>query len=223
LDSTQIQDMSTAGQTAVQLGNVTFATKLLLRRTSNFAWSAGMSSIIPTAEDAEIFTNSGDLIVQNEAFDMIPFMSFHFIPNQCSWVTLTTQLDFNVKSNEIISDPGTSFETSNRFNDQNLFGLDLSMGRWFWTNPNVCSRVRAAALIYELHYTSTITDADDIDTGTFQITNPFNRQDTLNSTIGLRFQLGKRSIATIAGVFPMRGGEDRPFENEFNFNLSRFY
>jgi len=227
LDNTQVLDFRSPGQTATELGNLTFATKLLLLRRQNFAFTCGTASIIPTADHAEIQTQRGavtTLLIKNRAVDVIPFASCYYQPSQNSWVTFTTQLDFNLTGNLAVSEPDTPREESGRFNDQNLFSVNISAGRWFWNDPGCRNKlVRGLAGIFELHYTTTITEADVVILPAADLFNPFNRTDTLNSTIGLRLQLGERAFATIAGVFPFRRGEDRPFENEFNFNLSRLY
>jgi hypothetical protein len=225
VSSQQVQDFSTdSAATGTEFGNITLATKYLLLRERNHAVSAGVASILPTASDARMELESGTLDVHNDAFDIIPFLAYHLKPTQNTWATLTTQLDFNVRGNECFSNQGTDAEESGRFNDQNLYSIDLSTGRWFWNDPSPSNRcLRGVAGIFELHYTTSINNTDEVDLGTASISNPFNRIDILNSTVGFRFLLGQKTFATLGAVIPLRTGDDRPFESEFNFNLSRLY
>ena len=226
LDSTQTETGSQNFGSGTEFGNLSLATKLLLLQTQRSAVSAGVATILPTAGDAEIQDTGGftALAIENEAVDIIPFLAFHRRPSQNSWMTLTTQLDFNLTGNTFIADPETQFESRGVFNDQNLFSVDFSTGRWIYNDVERGDRfLRGVAAIFELHYTTTINDSDEIDFGNLVVSNPFNRTDTLNSTLGLRMQLRERTFATIAGVFPLRRGEDLPFENELNFNLSRLF
>lgn len=218
-----------------EFGNLTLVTKFLLTERCNRSWSAGMALTVPTADDATITTtgtpnpSGGPLVrIENEAYSLHPFMAWNVRPTNDTWITYSTQLDFNLEGNGFISLPGSGAETADKYNDQNLLSFDVSMGRWFYRDRCCSGRwIQGIAGIWELHYTTTINDTDVVQAGfagngdTFS--NPFNRIDLLNTTAGLRFQLGSQTFVTLSGVAPLREFENRPFDAEFNLNVTRTY
>ena len=90
------------------------------------------------------------------------------------------------------------------------------------------------AAVTELHYTSTIQNSDQImftvpppqiglppTSGAFQ--NLANRQDFLNLTAGLQFQIGNLSNLRVACVVPLRNAPDRQFDSEIQVSFNRFF
>jgi hypothetical protein len=76
----------------------------------------------------------------------------------------------------------------------------------------------------ELHYTTTIHDADVIDFGSGILGNSFNRVDFLNLTSGFHFQLGPLSNFRVGCAVPLHSsGENRQFDAEIQAQLNRYF
>ena len=75
------------------------------------------------------------------------------------------------------------------------------------------------ASMIELHYTTTLQDADQIgsvvDTTLLEFSNGRNRSDVLNLTAGFHFEFARDTAFRVAGVFPLREDPDRDFDAEF--------
>jgi hypothetical protein len=127
------------------------------------------------------------------------------------------QWDFAAGGNSV-----TTLIGSGEFQDQNLLYLDAQVGCWLYDNP--CARwVCAVAPVVELHYTSTMNDADVV---LDYVGHRFNRMDFLNITGGLHIQMRRNTMVTIAGVAPLRHGEEgeeSPFDSEIVFQLNRWF
>ena len=218
-----------------EFGNITFVTKFLLTQRARTSWSTGVALTVPTADDASItspvFANpaGGPLVrIENEAYTLSPFMAWQVKPDADTWITYSTQMDFNLEGNSFISLPGSAQESAAKYNPQNLLSFDVSMGRWFYRDRSCSGRwLQGIAGIWELHYTTTVNDTDVVDAGFISnfdtFSNPFNRVDQLNTTAGLRIQTGNNTFITVSGVAPLREFEHRSFDAEFNMNVTRTY
>ncbi|MCA9071151.1 MAG: hypothetical protein KDA84_19620 [Planctomycetaceae bacterium] len=93
------------------------------------------------------------------------------------------------------------------------------------------------AAIAELHYTTTLEDADIINfqpepalfnsgqddfEGPTRIGNLSNRVDILNLTLGSTLQLGSSTTLGVAYVAPLRNELDRTFDGELNVQLNLY-
>jgi hypothetical protein len=116
-----------------------------------------------------------------------------------------------------------------KLNDQTLMYLDFSLGYWLYRNPRG-RFLNALAPIFELHYTTTLEDADVVtiseSTGMVPIHYHFvnweNRIDPFNFTVGLHALCGQTTLG-FAGVFPFRGGENQLFDAELQIYLNRYF
>jgi len=80
-------------------------------------------------------------------------------------------------------------------------------------------------LLTELHYTTTLEDADSVSgLGTrtaFTFGNSANRVDLLDLTVGVHAEIAERTTCRVAGVVPLRRGDDRSFDSEVQVQLER--
>ncbi len=239
LDSDQLQPLAGEGRRLgnSEFGNITFISKALLYRDARTAWAIGTASTLPTADDAFAeATNGTTVLVENEAFRLQPYMAFNFQPRPCGWMTFYSGAEFALNGNTVNVNDG---QIISEFNDQHLFMIDLSFGRWLYKACEPCNRLQGVAGIIEFHYTTTLNDTDVVQAGTIPNTgfngrgggfdqgdtlaNPFNRLDVLNMTSGLRFNFNNRTMVTLAGVVPLRALEERVFDAEFSLQLSRLF
>ncbi len=138
---------------------------------------------------------------------------------------------------------------SGKLEDQALLHLNLGGGYWLYKNP-YNPVVNGIAAIGEIHYTTTLEDADRVtvpakqlrangplqdrngieispaDPPEFQpiIGNNANRLDILNGTVGTSILLGNRASLSAAYVFPLRtDGPDKVFDGEANIQFNYYF
>jgi hypothetical protein len=84
----------------------------------------------------------------------------------------------------------------------------------------------------ELHYTSTMQDADmlavfstpsALDPSLAILRNPANRFDILNLTTGLHFNVTQLSDLRVGVVVPLRPGGNRQFDSEIQVSFNRYF
>ena len=92
--------------------------------------------------------------------------------------------------------------------------LDVSGGHWLYRSCCQHNIVQGIAGILELHYTSSMQDADVVSGNGLTITDRSNRTDVLNLTVGLHAELGESLTLTTGMTFPLRNKTDRQFDNE---------
>jgi len=154
-------------------------------------------------------------------------------------------------------DAGNPFSANNTYNvfardpqtqrirEQTLLSIDMSIGRWIYEARSRCQRLQRLALISELHYTTTLNDADiaqfqSVDANgnavieynqaftTSSLEDPFtvgnlsNRLDVLNANFGIYSQWGQNlTVATGVGV-PLRDDDDKLFDWELQLQLNYY-
>lgn len=136
-----------------------------------------------------------------------------------------------------------------RANDQFLLHTDIGVGYWLYKNP-CASWLTGLAPTAELHYTTTLNDADlvafpDDDFGRDRglvvpgnpagtvalgvpptqstVGNTRNRMDILNLTVGATATIGDRLTIANGFGFPLRGGDNRTFDWEYQFQLNYYF
>ncbi len=216
-----------------EFGNVAMAVKAVLLRHRTGTLAAGLGIVFPTGSDSEVFFDNGggDLTslarLENEAVHFQPFLGYLWTPNKRLFAQFVSQVDFDANGNRSVIR-----EVEGRLQDQTLLFLDTNIGYWVYQNPRA-GFLKGVAPVIELHYSSTLQSPDvapaGADGGTPEeyeiatITNPALRQDILNLTGGIHFQLLESTRLTVAGGVPLRTGTDRQFDAEFAAQLTHYY
>ena len=108
--------------------------------------------------------------------------------------------------------------------DQNLGFLDIAAGYWLYRDPDA-PRLTGIAAITELHYSTTLQNADRIngvvDQAALVLNGSGNRFDVLNGTVGVQFLMFDASSLRVAGVFPLGGENRRLFDSEVQVQFNR--
>jgi len=182
--------------------------------------------------------------------------------NQVRYRELYTDVYQSGSGNEFITNPNIgAFRDSNTgelynqylsdeqrqdIREQTLLSIDLSFGRVIYQAKSGYSRLQRLALLSELHYTSTLNDADiatfrsvdpngqpiqiygdDFSAGPspdapFEVGNVANRLDILNANFGTVAQWGKNLTTAVGVGVPLRSGDDRLFDWEFQFQVNYY-
>jgi hypothetical protein len=206
-------------------GDVSLFYKRLLYRDETTAMTAGLGLGLPTAPDVNGRIYDDSFTINTDAIHLMPFIGFLTAPNDDWFFQSYLQFDFATTGNRIESD--SPFLPEGKLTEQNLFIVDFSAGRWLYREESDAG-LRGVAAVFELHYTTTLQDADMVVNsgnflGTPRFGNKGNRLDVLNATAGLHFQLTELSNLRIAGVAPLRGAFDQQFDAEIQVSFNRMF
>jgi hypothetical protein len=219
LDSDQYADAAIEG---TEFGNMALAAKGLLYVDDCQAFSAGVAVTLPTADDSQIAyfdfgTSSYQPFfrVENESVFLQPFVGYFVTLSECAFFQAFGQVDFDTNGSTVTDRDGLT----GRLQDQTLAYLDGSFGYWLCRRPEA-HLVRGIAGLVELHYSSTLNDADVVS----GVTNRDNRLDVLNLTSGLHFQLGTAGTLRVGAVAPLNDDAgDRMFDTEIFAQFNRYF
>jgi len=222
------------GMTGGNIGNLTVVLKSLLYMDNSTAVGAGMAIETPTGSSTFTRIVTSRLQFQNDSTHLLPYIGFVWSPGDPRWgwgsglfLTGFAQMDINTTSNTVSSlgQNNTPIATLGKLTDQNLGFLDLAAGYWLYRNPDA-PRLTGLAVVTELHYTTSLQDADRIN-GSIQGMGPFTlnstdkRFDVLNGTIGVQALLSDASSLRVAGVFPLGNENRRLFDSEVQVQFNR--
>lgn len=206
----------------VAFGNLTIAPKLLLWSSENTAFAVGMGISLPTADDIEVFSSSGQLLnIDNGAVHLVPYLGYLYAPRKSNYfVHSFLTLDVDTSGNDVSGNvSGTGLEHIGVIEDQTLLSCSVSLGKYVYRNPTRVGPIRSLAWTGELHYTTTLDGADVIQAGAFQVGSTSADLSLLNGTIGTHAQL-RRSTLTVGYTVPMNS-DKRLFDGEFRLFVNR--
>jgi len=215
-------NMEDLGFTGGEVGNLGIGVKHLLLTREHCMVGVGLGIEVPTGNGLEGAAAGRDFKVYNDAVYLAPWIGFMKTHGDARWFC-TGFLQMNLAANgNRVSYDGNSL---GRINEQNLLYFDLAMGYWLCSRPDAL-RLRGMALVAEYHYTTTVQDADIVNTGDSQtmigIGNPYNRTDVSNATIGLHTIVGKSTLG-LGVVLPLQNDANRMFDAEIQFFFNRFW
>lgn len=203
------------------VGNLTLIYKHLLAETEDTAVAAGLGLGLPTGDELEGRSGNTEFTLRNQATYLLPYLGLMHTIGENAFVTAFTQIEIAASGDDFdVAGRGTI----GRLNAPTFGRFDLGGGYWLIRDPGL-KYVSGVALIAEVHYLTTLSDADEIiDNG---VTNDFalagsdNRVDYLNVTTGVHWQITPLSNLRVSGVFPMRRDPDRQFDSELQVSFNR--
>ena len=191
-------------------------------RGSTFAAALGLAVVVPTGNDSSVtFRNSNARIdFENEAVHLLPYLALQSSPDDNWFFHAFCQVDVAANENEV-SLVRNGFTDSDSFADQALLYLDGSAGSW-WYQSSDDSGLTGLASVLELHYTTTLNDADTADLNGAFIGNFENRYDVLNLTAGVHSEWSGNTAIRVAVVVPL-DRDERFFDSETQVSVIRRY
>ncbi|MDX1969259.1 MAG: hypothetical protein SFV23_18930 [Planctomycetaceae bacterium] len=183
-------------------------------------------------------------LIQNSTVNLSPFLAYLWEPRRRVFTQGFVQLDVPLNtSGSVVSgtigpagpDQIIIPPDAGALHQQTLMRINIGAGYWIWQRPER-SFLQAVAGILELHYTTTLNDADvnpftipvlalpgplpDLN-ASVNVGNLANRVDVLNMTVGTHWQLWPRTSLGVGAVVPLRQSEgDKPFDFELNVLLN---
>ncbi len=213
------------------------------------------------------------LDIGNDTVNLAPFVTALWTPSDKFFLQGFSQLDVPVGTSGIryhvektgIFGPGAGpnsltqaiaagqsalppFNQSASITDQTLLHVDLGMGYWFRRDP--CDLITAIAPTLELHYTTTLCNAQIVQLkgdGSSLINNPAisniatrlsspevpepgpqvgnlaNRLDLLDLTVGWTMLIGDRITVANGFAFPLRNADNRTFDWEYQLQINYYF
>jgi hypothetical protein len=260
----------TLGHRDTEFGNMAVILKGLACRTETLALSGGLAIGIPTASDTRVrvtdFLGDGsdndvelqrlrEFHVANDTWALSPFVAFlatptcRFftqgflqvdVPLNKSRVTYSERALINTEPAELMLNP---LFVSDHIGEQTLLQADLGAGWWLIKN-RTSSWITGMAPTLELHYTTTLDNADILElpaaqkSPTLQVVGPGgqlipepnstvgnlrNRLDILNLTVGNTFLIANRATMATGFAFPLRDSDNRTFSWEFLLQVNYYF
>jgi hypothetical protein len=225
--------LDAVGLNAGNIGNMTVVLKSLLYIDYATAVGAGMAIETPTGTDTFARIDTTTLRFKNQTTHLLPYIGFVWSPGDPRWgwgsglfLSGFAQIDINTAGNPVdtLSPNRVPINSLGKLTDQNLGFLDIAAGYWLFRDPDA-PRLTGVAVVSELHYTTTLQNADQIrgnvDGGVLSLNDNNKRFDVLNGTIGLQFLLFDASSLRVAGVFPLGNESRRLFDSEVQVQFNR--
>jgi len=200
--------------TDTEFGDLTMIFKNLLLDREEFLVSAGFGLTVPTGDDARVFTPSGQQIIdlKHSSTHLLPFLAMlHTYDSGWYWQSFL-QLDIDLNGNLISADmTGTNLTSVGVLQDQTLMFVDLGVGYWLRSPDQGTPAVAATA---ELHWVSTLQNADTVNAAGLDITSISNRYDVINLSLGASVLVNESFTIRPAMVIPLADGDGQQFDYE---------
>lgn len=203
-------------------GNLSILLKAVLGGDETTVWSAGLGIETPTGSDAEVFLISTRYRVHNEAVHLHPFLAVLATPDERVTFNAFAQLDFATEGNRVtFRDSSGAAGSLGDLTPQTLLHLDASLAYWVYRSE--CSSVlTGVAPMVEIHYVTALEDSDRVagtlvfpqNAANVQLRNRAGRFDAVHLTAGVHLEIARDAALRVAGVFPLRGRENRFFDSE---------
>lgn len=174
--------------------------------------------------------------LSNDTVNCTPFLASVFRPSSSTYCLTFLQLDVPLNPSRIDASgdtfvnnqPVSTFNLQGRIDQQVLIRANLAAGKWLWQNDR--NRiVNSFGFQGELHYTSSLNDADVAGSPAPNLTNGTelvrygnfaNRIDLLDTLVGVQTIIRQTAI-TNGFVVPLRSGPDRQYDFEYSLSMNR--
>ncbi|MDB4534332.1 hypothetical protein N9242_05610 [Vicingaceae bacterium] len=207
-------------------GNLALIGKRVLFQNNCRIVSAGLGVSVPTGDDASFIAGDELFTVKNRATHIAPFLATLWEPNEKWFFHGFLTVDVAASSNPVEYRqlmPAGNAGLFGEFTNQSLLNVDLAAGYW-WFRDRECCTVTALSSIIEVHYVTTISEADMVygntATNYVQFTNPLRSFDSFNATAGFDMELLNRLNLRSAVVVPFGDNDNRFFDAEFQSSIN---
>ncbi|MBW3543268.1 MAG: hypothetical protein KY476_23685 [Planctomycetes bacterium] len=215
-------------------GNLNAFLKWMLYRSDATIFTVGVGLDAPTGSDSSGRLFNTRYRIQNEAFHVQPFVAILSTPDPWYFYHGFISGDFATSANPIdVDSPLAGGGTLGKLDNQDLLHVDLGGGVWLSRNPDARG-ITGVAGIVEVHYTTTLEDAEAIggnlamaapgmaETLALNFGSAAGRRDILNMTAGFHVQIRENIAVRVAAVAPLRLADDALFDVEVQTSVNVF-
>lgn len=210
----------------IELGNAFAALKYLFLSGQELNASVGVSMAFPTAADAKLESFfGGDLVkVKNRSILVSPYVAALYTPGDRFFAQGWIQGSFDLTGNPVSTNfDGRGLVETGKLRDQARMSFDAQIGYWIMRETRG-DGLRGLAPFFELHWNTTLTDADQVASQPGTIIGISNaRFDDVNATVGVTALIGTNTLVQAGLVVPLREGEDRFFDYQFGIRANWFF
>lgn len=209
-----------------EVGDVQLTLKGLLYAGDVLNVAAGLGISIPTGPDTRVSVAGGPelLRIKNESVILTPYLAYLVTPDDRLFFQNWFQIGFDANSNPVELNPTfAGIRNAGRLSDQTILQIDAQAGYWIYKSGDSSRWLTALAPFIELHYNTSLDDADSIQSSAFSLTSVNNRFDELNLTTGVVAQLGDNCTLALGAVFPLKPESDRSFDYQLGIRANIFF
>ena len=194
-------------------GDLIVTFKALLYSGESQAVALGLAVNTPTGSDLTVNVNNiQNFTLKNNATHLIPFVAYQATPNDDFFFNGFLQFDTPTNGNTALVN---GVDSGRSVTDQTLMYADVSFGYWLFRDDEA-ELLQGLAGVLELHYTTTLTRADNVDLSIVHFGANSGRFDVINLTVGLQANVARSTSIRAAFVTPLRDGRNRFFDSEFS-------
>ena len=202
------------------VGDLIVTLKGMVYSDESQAVALGLAVAAPTGSDLNVnvpqsVAGPANFTFYNNATHLIPFIAYQAAPTEEFFFNGFLQFDTPTNANTVqVRSPGGAVDNLSVTN-QTLMFVDTSFGSWWYRDPEA-EFLSGLASVFELHYTTAVTNAEIVADKARIVTFGANAGhfDVLNLTLGLQANIA-RSMSIRAGyVTPLRSSPHRFFDNE---------
>ena len=197
-------------------GDLIVTFKALLYSDESQGVSLGLAVNTPTGSDLTVHNRDdfGDstFTLKNDATHLIPFIAYQAAPNDDFFFNGFLQVDTPTNANTV----NARFLGNRRVakvTDQTLMYVDASFGYWLFRDDEAAFLTGIAGLL-ELHYTTALNRADNVDLNFVHFGEGSGRFNVFNLTTGVQANIGRSTSIRAAFVAPLRNDPNRFFDSE---------
>lgn len=202
-------------------GDLIVTFKALLYSDDSQGFSLGLAVNTPTGSDLTVHNRDdfGDsrFTLKNDATHLIPFIAYQAAPNDDFFFNGFLQVDTPTNANTVDARSGNN-RTLASVRDQTLMYVDASVGYWMFRDDEAEYLTGLAGLL-ELHYTTALNRADNVDLDFVHFGAGSGRFNVFNLTTGLQANIGRSTMVRAAFVTPIRDGTNRFFDSEVSLAI----
>ena len=202
-------------------GDLIVTFKALLYSDESQAFSLGLAVNTPTGSDLTVHQRDdrGDstFTLKNDATHLIPFIAYQAAPNDDFFFNGFLQVDTPTNANTVNARFLNNRRTTS-IKDQTLMYVDASFGYWLFRDDEAEYLTGLAGLL-ELHYTTALNRADNVNLNFVHFGAGSGRFDVVNLTTGLQANLGRSTLVRVAFVAPLRSDPNRFFDSEVSLAI----
>jgi len=209
-----------------EFGDLNITLKGLLYSTPSLNVAAGLGIGIPTGPDSRVSLADGTPLarVKNESVILTPYVAYLVTPNDRWFFQNWFEVGFDANGNPVEVNPTlTGLQGVGRLNDQTVLQIDAQLGYWMYRAGDNTRWITALAPFIELHYNTSLDNADSIQSGAFSVTNAHNRFDELNLSTGVVAQIGDNCTLALGAAFPLKNESNRSFDYQLGIRANIFF